>query len=156
MLVVQYFFLLIQFHFESFVNSINQLYWFQNHLLFYVVIALSDSIQTRKEASCVLTEELCHHYITVGDIIDQNVTENRKQENKARFLAYNRKIGLTGIIRAYEVGCLNLYEMSEFLDTTEEFLREALENYKSKYGEYVRIDNYVVSFEPTLGVLKFI
>ena len=32
------------------------------------------------EKACVLAEELGHHYTTVGDIIDQKESENRKQE----------------------------------------------------------------------------
>ena len=105
-----------------------------------------------------MAEELSHYYITVGDITDQAITKNRKKEYKAkaRLLSYDKKIGLLGIIKAYESGCLNLYEMAEFWDVTEEFLDETLMCYKNKYGEYVKIDNYIVSFEPSLGVFKFI
>lgn len=39
---------------------------------------------------------------------------------------------------------------------TEEFLLEALECYRYKYGEYARLDNYVIYFEPTLVVLELI
>ena len=30
------------------------------------------------EKACVLAEELGHHYTTIGDIIDQKESENRK------------------------------------------------------------------------------
>lgn len=85
------------------------------------VIALSQSIQSLKEKSCILAEELGHYYLTDGDITNQSIAENRKQEYKARLLAYNKRIGLIGIIKAYENGCTNLYDMAEFLDVTEEF-----------------------------------
>ena len=81
---------------------------------------------------------------------------NRKQELKARFIGYNIKIGLIGIVRAYESGCRNLYETAEYLDVTEEYLQDALECYKSKYGECVSVDNYAIYFIPSLMVLKII
>lgn len=106
------------------------------------------------EKKCVLAEELGHHYTTSGDILDQSVVENRKQELLARTWAYNKLIGLLGIVDAYKAGCRNLSEMADHLDVTEEFLDEALERYRSKYGIYTTIDNYIIYFEPSLGVLE--
>ncbi|MGB8451152.1 MAG: hypothetical protein WCD89_02365 [Anaerocolumna sp.] len=63
---------------------------------------------------------------------------------------------MLGIIRAYEFGCRNQYEMAEYLEVTEEFLAKALSSYKNKYGPYVKIDFYIVFFEPNLGVMKMI
>lgn len=54
------------------------------------------------EKACVLAEELGHHYTTYGNILDQSDTSNRKQELRARAWAYNKQIGLLGLIRAYE------------------------------------------------------
>ncbi len=120
------------------------------------VIALNDSIESKKEKSCVLAEELGHHYLTYGDILDQSKAEHRKQEYKARLHAYNKQIGLTGIVKAYEAGCINVFEMAEYLDVTEEFLNETLNCYRSKYGQFVEIDNCIIYFEPHLGVFKLI
>ena len=44
--------------------------------------------------------------------------------------------------------------MAEYLDVTEEFLKEALECYNSKYGTAVRFDNYIIGFEPRLYVME--
>lgn len=93
--------------------------------------------------------------LSSGDILDQSKVENRKQEYRARLYGYNLKIGLTGLIRAYESGCKNLYEMAEYLDATEEYLKEAIDCYKSKYGLCTSIDNYIIYFEP-LAVIKLI
>lgn len=106
------------------------------------------------EKKCVLAEELGHHYTTSGDILDQSIVENRKQELLARTWAYNKLIGLFGIVDAYKAGCRNRSEMAEHLDVTEEFLDEALERYRSKYGLYTMVDNYIIYFEPSLGVLE--
>lgn len=111
-------------------------------------IAIRKDIETQAEKSCVLAEEIGHYRTSSGNILDQNKVESRKQEYRARLYGYNLKIGLAGLIRAYEVGCGNLYEMAEYLDATEEYLKEAMQCYHAKYGVYAVVDNYVIYFEP--------
>lgn len=106
------------------------------------------------EKACVLAEELGHYYTTVGNILDMSVVSNRKQERQARLWAYNKQIGLTGLIRAYEAGCTNRYETAEYLEVTEEFLEECIQCYQEKYGEYKIVDNYTIYFIPHLAVFK--
>lgn len=118
-------------------------------------IAIRKDIETQAEKSCVLAEELGHHYTSSGDILDQKDIMNRKQEYRARLYGYNLKIGLSGLIRAYEAGCRNIFEMAEFLDATEEYLREAIQCYRSKYGICVAVDNYIIYFKP-FAVMKMI
>lgn len=118
-------------------------------------IAISKKLKTQAEKSCILAEELGHHYTSSGDILEQTDVMNRKQEYRARLYGYNLKIGLTGLIRAYESGCRNFYEMAEYLDATEEYLKEAIDCYKSKYGLYASIDNYLIYFQP-FAVIKII
>lgn len=117
-------------------------------------IALSSDLETSAEKSCILAEELGHHYTSSGNIIDMSVVANRKQELHARAWAYNRLIGLYGIINAHRAGCINGYEIAEHLNITEEFLNEALQYYRNKYGLCITVDNYVIYFEPTLGVFE--
>jgi hypothetical protein len=119
-------------------------------------ICIKKDIPTLKEKACVLAEELGHYYTSVGDILDLKYSDNRKQELKARIWAFDRQVGLIGIIKAYNSGCQNLYDMSECLDVTEEFLNEALECYRNKYGEFVKLDNYIIYFEPNLIVMKML
>lgn len=119
------------------------------------VIGISKNIKKTTERTCILAEELGHHHTSAGNIIDQTKAENRKQEQRARMWAYNRQIGLSGIIDAYRQGCRNIHEMADHLDVTEEFLRDALEAYRLKYGQCVDIDNYTVYFEPYLMVADF-
>ena len=106
------------------------------------------------EKTCVLAEEMGHHYTTVGNILDMESIQNRKQERQARLHGYNRLIGLAGLIEAYEHGCQNRYEIAEFLEVTEEFLEECISCYRDKYGIYKGIDNYVIYFIPHLIVFK--
>ena len=118
-------------------------------------IAIRKNIPTIQK-SCVLDEELGHYHTTYGNILDQTKTANYKQELKAKFWAYNKQIGLIGIIKAFKYGCRNRYEIAKYLEVTEQFLSDALNAYKSKYGIRVIIDNYAVFFEPHLAVFESI
>lgn len=70
--------------------------------------------------------------------------------------AYNKLIGIQGIIDCYEYGCANVHEMAEYLDVTERFVWDALEAYEQKYGTQIRFKGYVVRFNPNLSVMKII
>ena len=61
-------------------------------------IAISNKLRTTTEKACVLSEELGHHYTSVGCILDQTDIRNRKQERQARLWAYNKQIGICGLI----------------------------------------------------------
>ena len=117
-------------------------------------VAINTSVTTTNEKSCVLAEELGHHHTSVGVIVDLSDAKNRKQERQARLWAYNNRIGLYGLITAYENGCRDRYEIAEFLNVTEEFLEDAINCYREKYGVYTTIDNYTVYFIPNLIIGK--
>ena len=107
------------------------------------------------EKSCVLAEELGHLLHHCRKLFsDINVSENRKQERQARLWGYNRVIGLFGLIRAYEHGCKDKYEIAEYLDVTEEYLEDCIDCYRDKYGEYKTVDNYTIYFIPNLMIFK--
>ncbi len=117
-------------------------------------VAISNDLRTQSEKACVLAEELGHFYTSTGNILDMSNTANRKQEQRARLWAYNKQIGLQGIIDCYNSRCRTLHDMAEHLDVTEEFLSEAIDCYKRKYGICIKVDNYIIGFQPTLYVLE--
>ena len=117
-------------------------------------IAINTSVETSAEKSCVLAEELGHHHTTVGNILDMESASNRKQERQARLWAYNKQIGLRGLISAYEHGCQNKYEVAEYLEVTDEFLADCIECYRQKYGIGTTVDNYYIMFIPNLTIGK--
>ena len=119
-------------------------------------IAIRKDIETSTEKACVLAEELGHHHTSVGNIIDMENVSNRKQERQARIWGYNKLIGLSGLINAYEAGCQNCFEMAEYLGVTEEYICESLEAYRDKYGIGTTVDNYYVMFIPHLAVGKVV
>ncbi len=120
------------------------------------VIGINRQIRTCRKRVCVLAEELGHYHTTVGDIISQSTTLDHKQELRARVWAYNKLVGLNGIINSYKHGCYSLHDTAEYLEVTENFLFEAIQYYKGKYGVYATIDNYVIYFEPSIGVFELV
>lgn len=116
-------------------------------------IAIKNGMGINKTTD-ILAEELGHHYTTVGNILNQTDESNRKQELKARLWAYNKRVGLNGIIRAYQHRCFDRHEFAEFLEVTEEFLQDAIDCYHQKYGLTAEVDNYIIVFEPALAVME--
>lgn len=110
--------------------------------------------ETYMNKGCILAEELGHYHTSTGNILNQAIIVNRKQERTARLWSYNKIVGLSGIIRAYQNRCITINEMADYLEVTEEFLEEALECYRQKYGNYAILDNYIIIFEPSLAVIE--
>lgn len=115
-------------------------------------IAINKSLKTNNEKKCILAEELGHYKLTVGDITDQSKTENVKQELIARRWSYTKLVGFDKLIEAHK-SYIKEHELAEYLGVTEQFLHEAIEYYKSKYGLWYEIDNYIIRFEP-LGIIE--
>lgn len=119
-------------------------------------IAIRQDIPTLAQKADILAEELGHYHTTSGCIVKQDCTENRKQERSARLWAYNKRIGLSGIVKAFKAHCNTVYDMAEYLDVSEEFLSDALACYEQIYGEAVAVDNYLIRFVPNLQVYEYI
>lgn len=118
-------------------------------------ITINTELKSERERISVLAEELGHYHTSYGDIVDQSDVRNRKQERRARSWSYKKLVGITRIIEAFNSGVKNRYELAEYLNVTEEFIEEAIEYYKQKYGLFYEIDNYAVYFEP-FGIMKIL
>lgn len=92
-------------------------------------IAIRESIKTTTCKACVLAEELGHYYTSVGNILNQDSSNNRKQERLARKWAYEKITPIENILFAATDGHTELWDMAEYLDVDEEFLTEALKHY---------------------------
>ena len=75
-------------------------------------------------------------------------------EDRARSWAYDRLIGLDGLVSAFECGCQTKFDVAEYLDVTTAFLDDALKKYKERYGIVVKYKEYFIYFYPCLAVLK--
>ncbi|MDH9616102.1 ImmA/IrrE family metallo-endopeptidase [Staphylococcus pettenkoferi] len=111
-----------------------------------IILIDKDLSETRKAE--VLYEELAHHKLTYGNILDQSKWINRKFENYARRHGYEAALPLRIIVEAHHYGVSNLYELAQYVQLSEEHVLEILEHYKNKYGLDIRYGNYVIKFEP--------
>jgi len=91
------------------------------------VICINKNIKTDAEKFCICKEEQGHLILSQGNITDQGVVNNRKQEKKARTWAYLNTISTVNIDVAYKSGASNLCEVAEYLGVTEEFLKGSIQ-----------------------------
>ena len=102
--------------------------------------------ETRKVE--VLYEELAHHKLTYGNILDQSKWINRKFEKYAVRHGYQAALPLRLIIEAYHYGTSNLHELAEYVELSEEYIIKVIEFYKKKYGLSTYFNGHVIKFEP--------
>ena len=96
----------------------------------------------------MLYEELAHHKLTYGNILDQSKDINRKFENYARRHGYEAALSLRIIVEAHKYGVSSLYELADYVQLSENYIVEILEHYKQKYGYSTQYGKYVIQFEP--------
>ena len=117
------------------------------------VILIDKNLSERRKAE-VLYEELAHHKLTYGNILDQSKFNNRKFENYARRYGYETALPLRIIVEAHNYGVSNLYELAEYVQLSEEYIAEILKHYKNKYGIGTHYGEYLITFDP-LRVFKY-
>ena len=86
---------------------------------------INQNMSTNRKA-CVLAEEVGHYETSSGDILDQTNTGNRKQELIARKWAYHKVVPEEKISEAISSGYNEVWEIADYLDVDEQFLRDAL------------------------------
>lgn len=100
-----------------------------------------------------LAEEIGHQETSVGDIINQSYLENRKQELKARRIAYSKLIPLNELVTNYWKAT-NEYELADLLDITPKFLSDAINYYRDKYGSIIIQGDYLINLANGIQILK--
>lgn len=106
------------------------------------------------EKKCILSEEIGHHETSFGNLLDINEIINRKQEIRARRWGYEHTVKIKDLIKAYEYGAINSFEISEYLGVTEQHLINAISNYKKRFGIVAELENHFIYFEPYLKIEK--
>ena len=135
------------------IEETNRLPKFQPGLYINGKIFINSNLsETRKTE--VLYEELAHHKLTYGNILDQSKWINRKFENYARRHGYEAALPLRIIVEAHNYGVSNLYELAEYVQLSEEYIAEILKHYKNKYGIGTHYGEYLITFDP-LRVFKY-
>lgn len=129
------------------IEETNRLPKFQPGFYINGKIYINNNLSETRKAE-VLYEELAHHKLTYGNILDQSKWINRKFENYARRHGYEAALPLCIIVEAYNYGVSNLYELAEYVRLSEEHVLEILEHYKSKFGIGTHYGDNVITFEP--------
>lgn len=117
------------------------------------VIAIKDRLSPH-EKKCILAEELGHHFTSAGIIIDLENIRSLKQEHTARKWAVNKLVPIQAFIQAFEDRRLNKFDIMEDLGITEEFLDYSIQYYRDRFGTFVKRDNYIITLDPTVAVIK--
>ncbi|MFY1069222.1 ImmA/IrrE family metallo-endopeptidase [Enterococcus sp. AD013-P3] len=108
-----------------------------------IYIEKSLSTNRKKER---LMEEYSHHKTSVGNIINYDSPENRKQELRARRLALEALVPLDKLIECSFAGCIGNYECAEYLEVEIDILADALRHYANKLGQVSLHDGYILHF----------
>lgn len=135
------------------IEETNRLPKFQPGFYINGKIYINSNLSETRKAE-VLYEELAHHKLTYGNILDQSKWINRKFESYAKRHGYEAALPLRIIVEAHHYGVSNLYELAEYAQLSEEYVSDILEHYKSKYGIGTHYGNYAITFEP-LRVFKY-
>ncbi|HAA4891990.1 TPA_asm: hypothetical protein GEV19_03015 [Listeria monocytogenes] len=110
--------------------------------------------QSIKKLKTVLIEEVMHWKYTVGDITDQEIMENIKQEKFARRKSYEYLVPFDTLLHCYDKGLKNYYEVADHLDIEEEILIEAIDNYREKYGLMFNAGDYIINFGSSIEIYR--
>lgn len=96
-------------------------------------VIIIEQTLTDIEKACVLLEEIGHHKKTLGNILDQTVIENRKQEARARDWAAMTAVSAEDIQKLQQDPAVQSnWEAAEALCVTEGMLRHAYDYYRRK------------------------
>ncbi|MCH8665623.1 ImmA/IrrE family metallo-endopeptidase [Staphylococcus lugdunensis] len=129
------------------IEETNRLPKFQPGFYINGKIYINSNLSETRKAE-VLFEELAHHKLTYGNILDQSKWINRKFESYARRHGYEAALPLRIIVEAHHYGVNNLYELAQYVQLSEEHVLEILEHYKQKHGIGTHYGEYSITFEP--------
>ena len=91
--------------------------------------------------------------------VDKDIRERFQTFMEAGEFSEGHLLAYIGAAAAYMHGAEWLEQMLDYIkeniDFTEEYLKEAIQCYKSKYGICAVVDNYIIYFEP-FAVMKMI
>lgn len=112
--------------------------------------------QSKTEFTSVLSEELGHYLTTVGDIVDQDTNEKRKQERKARDVGATLVVTPDDLLKCYENGYETIESCADFLGVTKETFTSAINYYRRKDDAVLTENKDVIVFniDNTIKVYK--
>lgn len=112
--------------------------------------------QNYEELNSTVAEEIGHYLTGSGNIIEQDTTEKRKQEQKARDTGATILVTPGDILDCFESGCVSVWECAEHLSITEKTFKAAIKYYARKYNGIKTENKYTILFNlnGTVSVFK--
>lgn len=110
--------------------------------------------QPEVDKQVILTEEFMHMLTSVGVIVNQSQLDNRRQERLAKSMTYKHMLSLDYILNCYNHEIYELPEIANELDLPVEFIKNALEYFKTQIGTHGRYKNYEVTIGSTITFHK--
>ena len=96
-------------------------------------IYIEQDLNTKRKKE-ILAEEYAHYKTSIGNILNLDCLDSRKQELKARNYSYELLVSLDDLIACSEEKLSNHYECAEFLNISCETLKQVFLYYQQKYG----------------------
>lgn len=100
------------------------------------------------EKTGVLAEELGHYETTHGDISDLSCIRNRKLEVVARRWGYRKIVPIKRLVDCFRHGNRTIEDVCLYLEITPAYLKNVLDYYKARHGDYCTYENYTITFDP--------
>lgn len=92
-----------------------------------------NELGTYIDEKCTLAEELGHYYMDASYSLCADLNYINKQEYRAKKWSYFTLVPLKTLKDKISKG-LNIYELSDYFEVTVQYMQNAIEFYKSKYG----------------------
>ena len=115
------------------------------------------SISSETEEKLILAEEIGHYFTATSKPIGSKYYCNKLYSDRKEHRAFRKAVKMTishrQIVKCMLSGANSLYELAEALEVTEDYLKNAFELYKQKYGQFKKVGEYYLYFDP-IGVLR--
>lgn len=111
--------------------------------------------QSMAQLPGTLGEEIAHYLTGVGDIVEQDNNEKRKQEQRARDLGATLVVSPLDYINCFNQRLSTRWECAEYLGITVETLNEATAAYSRLNDGKLNYDGHTIFFKPN-GIIEVI
>lgn len=102
----------------------------------------------------ILREEIANINPNAGYILNKECKLPSRFENLCKKIIYENLVPISKLLEAYEQGHRQQYEVSKYLNVTEEVIINSINHHKKIHGMKCTQFGYLISFEPNLQIIK--
>ncbi len=97
-------------------------------------------MQNHSELNVCLAHELGHQFKNAFYDISSTFETRERQEARATRWAVNELVPISKLLKAFKSGRTEIYDLAEYFNVTEEFIRNAFSIYEAS-GEFTNVKN---------------